>query len=175
MDDPEFAETLPMTHKMWAEAEKVYARNRAATAGRTLSDNIDRYNTLTRQLTADNTSAKTKILYNKSGTTLRAATCPTSLVAADKCYWYIAPTRQEALYLEAVLNAEYLQDAWRESKTSRLDYDLNPLKHVPVPAFDSSSPSHARIARLALHAEHNPQADRAELENLVAALLPGWG
>ncbi len=98
-----------------------------------------------------------------------------SLIADDKLYWYNATTRDEALYLTAILNAESLQDSWRESKTSNLHFDLNPLKHVPVPLFNSGSDAHVRIAQLATEAEQDPGADRSEMEGIIDDLLPGWG
>ncbi len=175
LGDPEFAQMFPATYEYWTKAEECYAMNRAKTAGATLSENVDRYKTLTGQLTEGDNGTHTKVFYNKSGNTLRAARGPNSLIADDKLYWYNATTRDEALYLTAILNAEYLQDAWRESKTSNLHFDLNPLKHVPVPLFDSGSDAHVRIAQLATEAEQDPGAERSEMEGIIAELLPGWG
>lgn len=174
LGDPEFAELYPATFEYWTKAEECYASNRARTAGATLSANVDRYRTLTGQLAGADAGACTKVFYNKSGNTLRAARGPNSLIADDKLYWYNAESSNEALYLIAVLNAECLQDAWRESKTARQHYDLNPLKHVPAPLFDSGSDAHSRIAQLAGETERDPLADRSELEGLVAELVPGW-
>ncbi len=114
------------------------------------------------------------MFYNKSGDSLRACRGPVGLVADDKTYWYVAASVEEALFLTGVLNAECLQDAWRESKTSKLHFDLNPLKHVPVPAYDPDSALHARIVNAALEAEQRPSVPRLDLEQAVTELLPDY-
>ncbi|WP_419947186.1 hypothetical protein [Candidatus Poriferisodalis sp.] len=78
------------------------------------------------------------------------------------------------MYPTGVLNAECLQDAWRESRTSKLHFDTNPLKHVPVPAFDPCSVLHARIVDAAREAEQRPTAPRPALEGAVAELVPEY-
>ena len=174
LDDARFRSSLPRTHQYWAIAEARYARDRAKSAGATLSENVDYQHTLTNQLAAESSEHHCKVFYNKSGDSLRACRGPADLVADDKCYWYVAASPEEALYLTGVLNAECLQDAWRESKTSKLHYDTNPLKHVLVPAFDPDSALHARIVDAAREAEQRPTAPRAALIDAVAAMLPDY-
>ncbi|MCY3578980.1 MAG: hypothetical protein OXH33_00225 [bacterium] len=181
LDDPKFPERYGHGLEYWRRAEETYAQHRAKTAGETLSQNLDRYRTLTKQLGTDfepgaaEDPPYSKVFYNKSGNTLRACRGSRNLLADDKLYWYVASDPSEALYLCAVLNAEWTQEAWRESKTSKMHYDLNPLKHVPVPLYDRSDPLHANIVRLAREAEQSPDASRDSLEQEVARLLPEWG
>lgn len=174
LDDAEFRPLLPRTYEYWKIAEARYARDRARTAGATLSENVDFQRTLTNQLTAGASERRRKVFYNKSGDSLRACRGPESLVADDKSYWYVAASVEEALYLTGVLNAECLQDAWRESKTSKLHFDTNPLKHVPVPVFDPDSALHARIVEAARAAERRPAAPRPDLEGAAAELVPEY-
>ncbi|WP_419551420.1 hypothetical protein [Candidatus Poriferisodalis sp.] len=174
LNDAEFRSSLPRTHEYWTIAEARYARDRAKTAGTTLSENVDFQRTLTNQLAAGASEHKCKVFYNKSGDSLRACRGPARLVADDKSYWFVAASVEEALYLTGVLNAECLQDAWRESKTSKLHFDTNPLKHVPVPAFDPDSALHARIVRAAREAERRPTAPRAALTEAVAEMVPDY-
>lgn len=174
LNDAEFRSSLPRTYEYWKLAEARYARGRAKTAGATLSENVDFQRTLTNQLAAGSSERECKVFYNKSGDSLRACRGPDGLVADDKSYWYVAASVEEALYLTGVLNAECLQDAWRESKTSKLHFDTNPLKHVPVPAFDPESALHAGIVEAAREAERRPAAPRPALESAVAELLPDY-
>lgn len=174
LNDAEFQSSMPHTHRYWTIAEARYARDRAKTAGATLSENVDYQRTLTNQLAAGASEQQCKVFYNKSGDTLRACRGSANLVADDKCYWYVAASDEEALYLTGVFNAECLQDAWRESKTSKLHFDTNPLKHVPVPAFDPDSALHARIVDAAREAEQSPTAPRTALTDAVAEMLPDY-
>jgi len=174
LNDADFRSSMPHTHEYWTIAESRYARDRAKTAGATLSENVDYQRTLTNQLAAGASEQQCKVFYNKSGDTLKACRGPANLVADDKCYWYVAASVEEALYLSGVLNAECLQDAWRESKTSKLHFDTNPLKHVPVPAFDPDSALHARIVDAAREAELRPTAPRTALTDAVAEMLPDY-
>ena len=174
LNDAEFRTTMPLAREYWKTAEARYARDRAKTAGATLSENVDFQSTLTNQLAAGASETRRKVFYNKSGESLRACRGPSGLVADDKLYWYVAASDEEALYLTGVLNAECLQDAWRESKTSKLHFDTNPLKHVPVPAFDPDSELHTQIARAAREAERYPSRPRPALETAVAELVPDY-
>jgi len=174
LGEAEFRTSLPRTHEYWKIAEARYARGRAKTAGATLSENVDFQRTLTNQLAAAESEQQCKVFYNKSGDSLRACRGPDGLVADDKSYWYVAASAEEARYLTGVLNAECLQDAWRESKTSKLHFDTNPLKHVPVPAFEPDSALHARIVVAVREAEERPKVPRLALERAVAELLPDY-
>ncbi len=174
LGDFEFQSSLPRTHDYWKIAEARYARDRAKTAGATLSANVDFQRTLTNQLAAGASEQQCKVFYNKSGESLRACRGPAGLVADDKLYWHVAASIEEALYLVGVLNADCLQDAWRESKTSKRHFDTNPLKHVPVPAFDPDSALHARIVEAARKAEQRPTAPHPTLEQAVTELVPAY-
>ena len=174
LGDPEFRSAMPQAHDYWATAEARYARDRATNAGATLSENVDFQGTLTSQLAAGASEDRRKVFYNKSGESLRACRGPSGLVADDKLYWYVAASDEEALYLTGVLNSECLQDAWRESKTSRRHFDTSPLKHVPVPVFDPDSELHAQIVEAAREAERQPSQPRAALETAVAQLVPDY-
>lgn len=174
LGDPEFVSSLPRAHDYWAIAEARYALDRADKAGATLSENVDFQGTLTNQLAAGTSEDRRKVFYNKSGELLRACRGPSGLVADDKLYWYVAASDDEALYLTGVLNAQCLQDAWRESKTSKRHFDTSPLKHVPVPAFDPASALHARIVDAAREAERRSAAQHSALETAVAELVPDY-
>ncbi len=61
LDDNEFQASLPLTHEYWTIAENRYALGRAKTAGATLSENVDRHHTLTKQISAGASEPKCKV------------------------------------------------------------------------------------------------------------------
>ena len=160
-DDEDFREMMPAAAQLWEAAETVYEQRRGATSRPTLWENLDYNGSLTRQLSAG--GGRTKVFYNKSGgvganSRLRACRGPASLLADDKCYWCVAENADEALYLIGILNADCLQDAWRESKTSRNHFDKNPLRHVPIPRFDPVDERHSKITACARRAESEAES-----------------
>ena len=174
LHESDFEKRLPLTHKYWQIAEERYVHGRAETAGATLSRNVDYHHTLTKQLTNTADLGTCKVFYNKSGETLRACRGTANLVADDKSYWYVAESEAEALYLCGILNAQCLQDAWRESKTSARHFDTNPLKHVPVPQYNPNSKLHAKIVAAAQQAEHQQGSNLTTLDAAVSELLPQY-
>ena len=171
---------FPLARKWLEEAGEIYEANRAEKSAATLIRNIDWKGTGSSQLRVGR-SAPTKVVYNKSGNTLRAARIPADLVANDKLYWTVLKTQREALYLTALLNAPALQAAYRDSKTSALDFDKNPLRQVPVPRFDPGKSAHLALVRAARAAEKAAaRADGGELlrrelariDRAVRRLLP---
>ena len=175
LEDSEFRRLWPRTRRYWTEAERTYAEHRSPNAGVTLTENLDYKKTLSRQLEYfERQPGRRKVFYNKSGMTLRAARGSMNLLADDKLYYLIAHSEREALFLIGVLNAECLQDAWRESKTSKMHFDKSPWRHVPVPEYSGRDRIHKSIADAALKAEKNPAANRMELEHAVRLLLPDY-
>ena len=173
---------FPLAREWLEEAGEIYAGNRAEKSAKTLIRNIDWKGTGSSQLRVGR-SAPTKVVYNKSGNTLRAARIPADLAANDKLYWTVLKTQREALYLTALLNAPALQAAYRDSKTSALDFDKNPLRHVPVPRFDHRKSTHmtlvkaARAAEKAAARENGGEFLRRELDRIDRAarrLLPKY-
>lgn len=176
------AGSLPLARVWFKNAGKFYEAKRAEKSAKTLIRNIDWKSTGSSQLRVGR-SAPTKVVYNKSGNTLRAARIPADLVANDKLYWTVLKTQREALYLTALLNAPALQAAYRDSKTSALDFDKNPLRHVPVPRFDHRKSTHmtlvqaARAAEKAAARENGGETLRRELDRIDRAarrLLPKY-
>lgn len=183
--DEDFRARFPAAAGLWAEAEQIYVSRRNQKSRPTLWENLDYNGTLSQQLgQAD--GAHRKVFYNKSGgatpsSRLRACRGPTNLLADDKCYWFVADSTGEALYLTGVLNADCMQDAWRESKTSRNHFDKNPLRHVPIPPFDEADADHAMLTdRAALVEDDARNGHRADpqawdaLDEAVRRLLPDY-
>ncbi len=162
----------PHTSEFWARAESIYQERRTAKAGATLAKNLDFRRTLSAQLGRQGADRR-KVLYNASGKSLRAARVPLECIGNQKTYWAVLDSDEEALYLCGVLNARCMQDAWREGKTSKLDFDKSLWCHVPVPKYDPDSKHHRSVAEAAREMEQGAsEAGWAELDRCVSALLP---
>lgn len=171
---------FPLARGWFEKAGGVYEAGRAEKSAKTLIRNVDWKNTGSNQLRVEQ-CASTKVVYNKSGNTLRAARIPADLVVNDKLYWTVLRTQREALYLTALLNAPALQAAYRDSKTSALDFDKNPLRHVPIPRFDHRKPTHMTLVQAARAAEKAAaeenggellQRELARIDRAARRLLP---
>ncbi len=146
---------LPKARKWFREHEKVFQKYRSSKSAPSLLGNINWKNTFTRQYLRALKSPKAlrKVVYNASGSSLRAARVVLGLAVNAKCYYAILTSEKAAAYLVATLNAPCLLPAWNHYKTSRLDYDLNPLRSVPVPVFDKTDELHLDLVGACLAAE----------------------
>ncbi len=172
--DEEARACFPFAFRFWERAEAIYQERRSAKAGATLADNLDFKRTLSAQLRGTGPERR-KVLYNASGTKLRAARVPAAQAGNEKTYWATAASDEEALYLCGVLNARCLQDAWHEGKTSKMDFHKSLWRHVPVPKHDPDSEVHREVAESARKLERGAsEAGWAALDRCVTALLPDY-
>ena len=115
----------PITNNYWTEAEKIYARYKSS--GRhnpqTLLAQLNFGNKLRKQLTPHIGPEKSVLLYNTSGTWLCAARTDNNSIINGKLFRINLPSIHEALYLEAILNAECLQLAYQDAKNSDRDFN----------------------------------------------------
>ena len=191
LQDSQFSTDLPLTLAYWKRAGKVFAERRSEGAGETLLDNLNYRNTLSAQLESGGWSARsrsrTKVVYNESGDSLKAARCSPPVVANQSLYWINAATEEEALYLCGVINAPCMAGAWRLSKTSRMHFDKSPWRSVPVPKFDPTDSRHrgivaaakrvedaAAVASAGTAAEVHDDGLHHELDSAVASVLPRY-
>ena len=200
LDNDEFELQLPLLHKYWERADLFFQEHRTVSAGETLSRNLDFKSTLSKQLRlcinlksdqkleivqrqlpsdrfgTDQSVELKKVFYNKSGgdkAILRAARGASKLIAGETLYWLMAESENEAAYLCGVINAPCMQNSWRASKTSKLHFDKNPWRSVPVPKYDDDDILHEKIASLAKSAEMDYTDDIArDLSHAVSNLMP---
>ncbi len=146
----------------WLEqVEKLWREHKKATTRMTIYERLDYHKLLSGQ----KLSGTHKVLYNTSGTHLVAAVVNPDVVAkgalglpvqaflADhKTYVCETQNREEAHYLAAVLNSPTANQAIKPFQTRGLfgarDIHRRPLEVVPIPAFDSRSSVHRRLAAL---------------------------
>ncbi|MDE0668121.1 MAG: N-6 DNA methylase [bacterium] len=150
----------------WEEAQARYSdfAGRGSTTPTRLTGMLDYQGRLTAQLTEADSAAWT-VVYNKSGSYLRAARQRGPLIVNDACYWMSVSTAAEAAYLVAVLNAEALQPAYQATRRSDRDFHTHFWHDVPIPLYDDSSGLHSQLAWLSRRIEAAASAvrDRPQL------------
>lgn len=141
----------------WVNAESVYrdGRGKGGNTPKTLWARLNNQNGLIRQ-TALETGGEgvRKVLYNASGRIgLRAARVSPNTIVSHSLYHCISSSESEAAYLTALLNADCLQEAYRQSQKTRRHFDHHFWLTVPVPKYDSRNPTHIKLADLCEQAE----------------------
>jgi hypothetical protein len=118
------------------------------------------------QLSSQSPCAKFKVLYIASGTHLCACIAqngPRSIrlngtrfqvngiIADMKTYWYETENEDEANYLCAILNSNYLDELVKPMQSKgalgERDFHKKPLEY-PIPAYDSEDPTHRKLSDL---------------------------
>ena len=151
----------------WVNAESVYQDGRGigGNTPKTLWARMNFQNGLTRQTAFAGTGeGRRKVLYNKSGRIgLRAARVSPDVIAENTLYYLICQTETEAAYLAALLNADCLQEAYRQSQKTRRHFDHHFWHTVPIPKYDPRDETHLALAQLCADAETAANAARDEL------------
>ncbi|MFJ3214803.1 N-6 DNA methylase [Kitasatospora sp. NPDC086801] len=130
----------------WRDAERLWDANRS-TERLSLVERLDFRKGLTAQLPG----APLRVVYGASGMYVTAALVddPNAIIE-HKLYWGSVATRQEGMYLLAVLNSPYTTEAVRPlmsyGKDER-DIDMA-VWELPIPDFDPADAKHARIAAI---------------------------
>ena len=158
----------------WVNAETIYrdGRGKGKSTPETLWGQVDYQNKLTRQtVSASVDEGLRKILYNKSGRIgLRAARVFPNTITNDTLYHFTCSTESEAAYLTALLNADSLQKAYRQSQKTRRHFDLHLWHTVPIPRYDSRNSVHLELAALCVEAEVISQDIRDSFRNDIGQI-----
>ena len=158
-------EEHPEKNPYWLKADKLYQQNKGKgqRTPQTLLNQIDFSSKLRKQLPIiQGETDLCQVIYNEAGQHLRAARCSNSKVIVEHaCYWYRASCEGEAKYIVSFLNAQCLQDAYRECRKSDRHFDTHIWNGVPVPYYDPGNSLHKKLAMLCI-----------EAENFVARLVP---
>ncbi len=161
----ELVEESPEEELYWSKAEKFYEKNKGVgkRTPETLLDRVNFNSALKQQLPfTKGKHDSCRVVYNKSGQYLRAARCSKSrIVVENSCYWCQANSAGEAQYLVSFLNAQCLQDAYRECRKSDRHFDTHIWNGVSIPYYDPENSSHKELADLCV-----------EAEDLVVKLIP---
>lgn len=143
-------------HEWWTRAESVWSENRSSER-LTLVEQFDYRGKLANQFTSTGLCPPIRVVYSKSGMYLAAAVLVDPAVVVDhKLYWAACATAGEARYLATVLNSDHVTLSVRKYQArgehNPRDFDMY-VWQLPIPAFDSGDPHHARLAALGAKAE----------------------
>ena len=172
----------------WVNADSVYrdGKGRGGNTPQTLWRRLNFQNGLIRQSVSSlSDEGLRKVIYNKSGRIgIRAARISQETIINDKLYHYTCTTETEAAYLVALLNADILQEAYRQSQRTRRDFDLHLWSAVPIPRYDSENPDHLSLAALTRQAEdiaqqvrdtHRPTSGQIQISQTIHQTLRNTG
>jgi len=154
----EWGEIGPLFQEVWKARDEEYRELRS----RSLAELLDYSGNLTMQLPLDEARSGRRVIYNKSGQHLTAARLNSphrgDFIANNMLYYWTASSQNEALFLVGILNAESLQQAYRESRQSSWDYHKHFWRKIPIPKFDKNNPLHAEVVKAARACEKMVQS-----------------
>ncbi|WP_413753134.1 N-6 DNA methylase [Streptomyces sp. R-74717] len=159
-------ERYPDLTNWWRAAEAQWMANRSSER-LTLSEQLDFRHKLSDQLPA----TPLRVVYGKSGMHVSAALVDDPNAIIDHVlYWGTVATREEGMYLCAILNTPALTEVVRPlmaySKDER--HIDKAVWQLPIPEFNSLNPGHRRLAELgAAQAEHIAELPIDETANFV--------
>ncbi len=141
---------LPFFSRHWARVEQLYESKRSPNGPATMFDMVNHLGKLTSQLES---RPPIRVVYPKSGNHFFGATVPGHIIVDNALYYINFATTAEAQYVTAVIGANCLQGAFRETRNTDRHYDKHPLRAVPIPAYDPADDLHSEIALLGERAE----------------------
>lgn len=152
------------------EAERIWAEKRK---GKAKKQNLYERLDYQRELTRQDLSQRHLVLYNHSGMNLAAAyfdrrSCALPFVVDVKLYWAAFRDVQEANYVAAVLNAEFVNAAIKPFQSTGLLGERDIHKKVldlPIPVYDRALKEHQEVAEL---------GERARNEAAAVTKSPGF-
>ena len=145
--------------KIWRDASERWKEHRKARSAGILEDNLNHLGKLRKQLPLDNRRAARRVAYNKSGGWLCASRLGYSrffkldVVLHDSLHYAEFESEEETSYITVILNADALQDAFKDAQKSDRDYANHIWSVIPIPRFDSKNETHQRLASLCRQAE----------------------
>ena len=143
------------TNAFWRAARDLYSAHCGIGKRnpRTLEDRLDFNGMLLRQSRRGGPAGH-YVVHNKAGAVLNAARLPDGgLVAHATVYCMRCASKSEALFVEAILNAECMRPAFLATRRNGRDFAAHPWYAVPVPRYDGSDAGHRRLRDLASRSE----------------------
>lgn len=147
--------------------EQLWQQHKKSTVKETLAQWLNYQN----KLVAQSAAPGYLVLYGATGSNLAASMLdthilpivngaqPKAFVVDHKTYWYRCASKDEALFLSAILNAPCVDEAIKVHQTRGLfgarDIHRRPFEVCAIPQFDQYCPDHQRLAELsqAAHTE----------------------
>ena len=143
-------ESLPPYSKMfYLYIDDIYMKYKKETTDfETLFENLNHWGKLTKKMQL----AKYKVVYNASGTNLRSAVILSREILIDyTLIYYGTDNIDEAYYLCAMLNSDFIEENLTKIKSSR--HIMKKVLEIPIPQFDPNDSKHIKLSQLALQCE----------------------
>lgn len=135
--------------KWWKQAEERWEAHKSKADPGALLDRIDFHKQLSSQLGG----GSVRLVYAASGSTMAAAIVDdAAAIIEHKLYWSSVSSREEGLYLTAVLNSNVVIERVRPMQPKGLFGERDIDKYVwqlPIPLYDSGNAAHAALVALA--------------------------
>jgi hypothetical protein len=135
--------------KWWTQAEERWDAHKSKADPGALLDRIDFH----KQLSAQLGGGSLRVVYAASGNTMAAAIVDDeAAIIEHKLYWAPASSREEGLYLTAVLNSNVVIERVRPMQPKGLFGERDIDKYVwqlPIPLYDNGNADHATLVALA--------------------------
>ncbi|WP_181007286.1 N-6 DNA methylase [Streptomyces sp. SM1] len=142
----EHIDRYPDLAKWWRGAEELWLENRSSER-LTLLDRLEFHRGMSTQLPG----TQLRVVYGKAGMHVSAALVDNPNAAIDHTlYWGTVATREEGMYLCAILNAPALTEVVRPLMSYGKDerHIDKAVWQLPIPTFDPASPGHQRLVEL---------------------------
>ncbi|MFI5558551.1 N-6 DNA methylase [Amycolatopsis japonica] len=165
--DSQKIEAYPELAAWWRSANEVWNQNRSSEL-LTLTEQMDFRGKLTSQLPG----TARRVVYSKSGMHVSASLVESpNVIIEHTLYWATVASRDEGMYLCAILNTPTLTDLVRPLMAYGKD-ERHIDKHLwrlPIPLYDANNPVHRRLAELgAIEASRIADLDIDVSSNFVA-------
>lgn len=137
--------------KWWRDASDKYGTHRGSgkTTPKTLEAQLDFNDKLSNQFPIE----KNVVLYCTSGANMCAARMTSRHIVDSSLYRVKTNSKNEALFLVGILNADVMRDWFRQTRKSDRHFHTYFWSEIPIPRFNRKNTDHQRLARLAKHAE----------------------
>ena len=159
-----------MNCQYWRDVDGMYKQHmgKGSNTPKTLLGNMDSLHKLEKQL---GRKGKYLVIYNVSGTWLCAAIIKPDHIIDSSLYAVLTKTKNEALFLITLLNADSLQEAYQNSRKSDRHFHTYFWQSIPLPRYDKSNKLHVKLAKLAIRAEKVakscPKQSRKEIREFL--------
>ncbi|MDT0308064.1 N-6 DNA methylase [Streptomyces sp. DSM 44917] len=156
----------PDLAKWWRQAEATWTEHRSSER-LTLAERLEFHRGMSMQLPG----TPLRVVYGKAGMHVSAALVDTQNAVIDHTlYWGTVATREEGMYLCAILNTPALTEVVRPLMSYGKDerHIDKAVWQLPIPQYDPHEDSHRRLAELgAAEAERVAALDLDESKNFV--------
>ena len=180
----------PMDCNYWRNVDGIYKKHMGAGGNtpKTLLNRLNHHKALEKQL---NRESKYLVVYNSSGIWLYASIMPSNTIVEHMIYTVSVKSKDEALFLTALLNADVMQEAYQNTRKSDRHFNAYFWSEVPLPRFNPKNKKHVELAKLAKEAitisEQDPIQKRkdvseylrengisAKIDDIIKKLLPEY-